>query len=192
VAEGEDTQSGHKHNNPEPNYVGFWTTRRHILASKPELTDDDVLHEIRDATYNLKLFYNPPPELHRQCHLEREDDGGFQVIIPVKYFKICIEQSSYREDQVLALWPPVKKKNDRKGIGGRPPSYLWDELAICFGAMLQDERNLGKPEDVLGHIQEIARKLGWESIPDRQTIQPYRDRWQRTFAAWKRKEDAGN
>ena len=74
---------------------------------------------------------------------------------------------------------------DRKGVGGAPRQYPWDELGAAFGAWLHEQpgRDRLRPKAHLDALAELAGALGCE-VPDRNTARPYLKLWVKGYRAF--------
>ena len=90
-----------------------------------------------------------------------------------------------REARLAPPAPPDPAGGDRRGAGGAPRKYPWDELGAAFGAWLHQEpgRDQLSASKHLDALAEIAGELGSEA-PDRSTASPYRKAWLKGYRAF--------
>jgi hypothetical protein len=86
---------------------------------------------------------------------------------------------------------PAHSDQPGRESGGRPEDYPWEEVALCFGALLWDERAGENQESRIAKIQEITRLLT-EKEPGRSTVQPRLKRWLEAYKRFEERQNAGN
>ncbi len=181
----------------DPDFRSYEGVIRPILDERPKWDLGRAQVWLFDAigAGKVRLESNPdkPPRFTPDSMLEQ---GTWSALSPERpywrerYSWADIKRELGIEAQIIPLASHQPEETNKRHAG-RKPTYPWERFAVCFGALLLDERAGNGQEDMIASIQKIASQLG-EPIPDRTLTQEHRDQWTAAFAKWKKEYDAGN